>query len=36
MAIVKMIVDAHHGRVRLESEPDRGTTVTVELPKAGT
>ena len=33
MAIVKMIVDAHRGHVRLESEPGRGTTVTIELPR---
>ena len=33
MAIVKMIVGAHHGDVSLESEPGLGTTVTVELPR---
>ena len=33
MAIVNMIVDAHQGRVYLESEPGRGTTVTVRLPR---
>jgi signal transduction histidine kinase len=32
MAIVKMIAEAHQGRVRLDSEPGRGTTVTLELP----
>jgi PAS domain S-box-containing protein len=33
MAIVKMIADAHHGRVQIESEPEQGTTVTLELPR---
>lgn len=32
LAIVKAIVDAHGGRVALESEPGRGTTVTVRIP----
>jgi signal transduction histidine kinase len=30
--VVQEIVKAHNGRVRLESEPGKGTTVTVELP----
>ncbi len=32
LAIVKHIVQAHHGRVRVESEPGRGSTFTVSLP----
>ncbi|MBA8848701.1 sensor histidine kinase [Microcella alkalica] len=32
LAIVKAIVDAHGGEVALESEPGRGTTVTVCIP----
>jgi signal transduction histidine kinase len=30
--VVQQIVEAHSGRVRLESEPNLGTTFTVELP----
>lgn len=30
--IVKMLVEAHGGRVKLESEPKKGTNVTVYLP----
>ncbi len=32
LAIVKSIIDAHHGSIRVESEPDKGTTFTVLLP----
>jgi signal transduction histidine kinase len=32
MSIVRHIVDAHGGRVWVESEPDRGTRVFVSLP----
>ncbi|CAB4242490.1 Two-component system, OmpR family, phosphate regulon sensor histidine kinase PhoR [Methylacidimicrobium sp. AP8] len=32
LSIVKRIVDLHQGRVELQSEPGRGTTVTVTLP----
>ncbi|VVM04362.1 sensor histidine kinase [Methylacidimicrobium tartarophylax] len=32
LSIVKRIVDLHQGRVQIESEPGRGTTVTVTLP----
>lgn len=35
LAIVKAIVDAHGGEVALESEPGRGTTVTVRIPRDG-
>ena len=33
LAIVKSIVDAHHGTVRIESEPGTGTTVHLVLPR---
>ncbi len=32
LAIVRTIIDAHHGDLALESQPGRGTTVTVRLP----
>ena len=34
LAIVKAIVSAHHGIVRAESEPGRGTRMVVELPSS--
>jgi signal transduction histidine kinase len=34
LAIVKKLVDAHDGAISIESLPDVGTTVTVELPAA--
>ncbi|HLX09383.1 MAG TPA: RpiB/LacA/LacB family sugar-phosphate isomerase, partial [Thermoanaerobaculia bacterium] len=35
MAIVYRIVEDHGGRLRAESTPGGGTTITVELPAAG-
>ncbi len=35
LAIVRKIVDAHDGRIDLESAPGRGTTVRVTLPVTG-
>ncbi|XVU22407.1 GAF domain-containing sensor histidine kinase [Actinoplanes sp. CA-054009] len=32
LSIVKAIVDGHHGTIRIESEPDRGTAIVVTLP----
>jgi signal transduction histidine kinase len=32
LSICKWIVESHGGKIRLESEPDQGTTVTIELP----
>jgi signal transduction histidine kinase len=32
LAISKQIVEAHHGRIWLKSEPDMGTTFYIELP----
>jgi signal transduction histidine kinase len=32
LAVVKAIVEAHGGRIGVESEPDRGSTFTVHLP----
>jgi signal transduction histidine kinase len=34
LSIVKFIVDAHHGSVRVESQPGRGSTFTIWLPVA--
>ena len=34
LAIAKYIIDAHHGKVSIESELGKGTTVEVELPIA--
>jgi signal transduction histidine kinase len=34
LSIVKFIVTAHHGRVRVESQPGRGSTFTISLPGA--
>jgi two-component system sensor histidine kinase HydH len=35
LAIVRKIVELHDGRVSIDSLPDRGTTVVVDLPAAG-
>lgn len=32
LSIVKHIVEAHHGQVTVESEPDRGSTFAIHLP----
>ena len=34
LSIAKNLVEAHHGRIRVESEPNRGTTFVVTLPEA--
>jgi signal transduction histidine kinase len=34
LPIVKSIVDAHHGLLRVESKPDQGTTFSVLFPCA--
>jgi signal transduction histidine kinase len=36
MALTKRIIDDHKGTIRIESKEGTGTTVTVELPVAGT
>lgn len=35
MAIVKEIVDVHNGSIQVESQPGKGTAVTLRLPAAG-
>ena len=32
LSIVRSIVEAHHGSVRVDSEPGRGSTFTIEIP----
>jgi signal transduction histidine kinase len=34
LAIAKKIVEAHNGIIQVESEPERGSTFSVRLPKA--
>ncbi|MSQ13136.1 MAG: HAMP domain-containing histidine kinase [Dehalococcoidia bacterium] len=36
LAITKALVDAHHGKIAVESAPNQGTTFTVTLPLATT
>ena len=33
LTLVRGVVEAHGGKIRLESQADRGTTFTVDLPK---
>jgi len=33
LVLVKQIVDKHHGRIDVQSEKNKGTLVTVLLPK---
>ena len=33
LAICRRIAESHGGTIAIESQPDRGTTVTVELPR---
>jgi signal transduction histidine kinase len=33
MSIVRHIIQAHHGEIKVESWPGRGTTVSVDLPQ---
>jgi signal transduction histidine kinase len=32
LALVKTIVDGHHGSIQVESDPERGTSVRLLLP----
>jgi signal transduction histidine kinase len=34
LSLVKAIVEAHHGEVSVDSEPERGAVFTVVLPKS--
>lgn len=35
MAIADAVVTAHQGRIEVDSEPNRGTTIRVSLPLGG-
>jgi len=35
MAITNRIIEEHHGRLQIETQPDEGTTVTIRLPLEG-
>jgi len=35
VAIARALVEQHEGQMLIESEPDKGTTVSIELPTAG-
>jgi two-component system NtrC family sensor kinase len=35
LAVTARIVGAHEGKISVESEPDRGTTFQIRLPKDG-
>jgi two-component system, OmpR family, manganese sensing sensor histidine kinase len=35
LAIAKVIVETHRGHIRIDSQPNQGTTVTVWLPRGG-
>ena len=35
LAFVQRIIQAHQGDVRVESQPDRGTRLTIAIPAAG-
>jgi len=32
LAIVKLVVDLHHGKIKVESQPEQGTTFIIDLP----
>jgi signal transduction histidine kinase len=34
LAVAYRVVQAHHGSIRIDSQPGRGTTVTITLPAA--
>jgi signal transduction histidine kinase len=33
LACCKKIIESHHGRIRIESTPGKGTTVLIEFPR---
>ena len=34
LALCRRIIEAHGGRIRVESEPGKGTTFTLKLPRS--